>query len=214
MLLHLLKLFLKFFKIGLFTFGGGYAMIPLVHEVVDAGWISEAQFENMIGLSEVTPGPIALNMATYVGATSGGFLGGLLATLGVVMPSFIIICIIAKLLSKYSENTYIKSALRGTMYVAIGLIMSITVTMTIQVLTNFGTGEKFSFNIDTLKILVSVLIGYAVMWLGTHKKPSPIPTIFMSLVMGLSVNLGIIPVLITFSLLILILLIKNRFERR
>ena len=209
-MLHLLRLFLKFLKIGLFTFGGGYAMIPLVHEVVDEGWINEAQFENMIGLSEVTPGPIALNMATYVGATSGGFFGGLFATLGVVLPSFIIICIVAGLLSKYSENKYIKSTLRGTMYVAIGLIVSITVTMTVQVLTNFGSSEPLSFNITRLKTLVAVLIGYLIMWLGTKKKPSPIPTIFMSLVIGLAINLGVIPTLIIFISLIVVLIVKQK----
>lgn len=209
-MLHLLKLFLKFFKIGLFTFGGGYAMIPLVHEVVDAGWISEAQFENMIGLSEVTPGPIALNMATYVGATSGGFLGGLFATLGVVLPSFIIICIVAKLLSKYSENKYIKSALRGTMCVAIGLIISITITMTLQVLTTFGSGEKLAINYEMIKTFVAVLVGYLIMWLAAHKKPNPIPTIFMSMLIGLAINLGVIQLLMAYAILILILIIKEK----
>lgn len=209
MLLHLLKLFLKFFKIGLFTFGGGYAMIPLVHEVVDAGWISEAQFENMVGLSEVTPGPIALNMATYVGATSGGFLGGLVATIGVVLPSFIIISIIAALLSKYSENKYIKSALRGTMYVAIGLIISITVTMSLKVLTTFGTSE-FTANLRMVKTFIAVLIGFALMWLIDKKKPGPIPTIFMSLLIGLAINLGTIQILIAYILLALIMYLKRK----
>lgn len=209
MLLHLLKLFLKFFKIGLFTFGGGYAMIPLVHEVVDAGWISEAQFENMVGLSEVTPGPIALNMATYVGATSGGFLGGLVATIGVVLPSFIIISIIAALLSKYSENKYIKSALRGTMYVAIGLIISITVTMSLQILTTFGTSE-FTANLRMIKTFIAVLIGFALMWLIDKKKPGPIPTIFMSLLIGLAINLGTIQILIAYILLALIMYLKRK----
>ena len=210
MILNLLKLFLEFFKIGLFTFGGGYAMIPLVHEVVDFGWISETQFENMTGLSEVTPGPIALNMATYVGATTEGFLGGLFATVGVVLPSFIIICIIAKLLSKYSENKYIKSALRGTMYVAIGLIISITVTMSLQILTTFGTSQEFTANLNMLETLGAVLVGYVLMWVSTSKRPTPIPTIFMSLVVGLAINLGIIPLLITYTILILILLIKEK----
>lgn len=209
MILHLLRLFLKFLKIGLFTFGGGYAMIPLVHEVVDEGWISEAQFENMIGLSEVTPGPIALNMATYVGATSGGFLGGLFATIGVVLPSFIIICIIAKILSKYSENKYIKATLRGTMYVAIGLVVAITITMSLQVLTTFGE-EKFNIDYRMLKTFIAVLIGFILMWLVNKKKPSPIPTIFMSLIIGLAINLGIIQLIIGYIGLITILMLIKR----
>ena len=87
-----LYLFLEFFKIGLFTFGGGYAMIPLVREVVlQYGWMTEETFTTFIGVCESTPGPIAVNMATYIGSTTGGFLGSLLATLGVILPSFIII---------------------------------------------------------------------------------------------------------------------------
>ena len=102
-----LLLFLEFFKIGLFTFGGGYAMIPLVEETVVArGWISESAFYDFIGVCESTPGPIAVNMATYVGSVQGqlangvfgGVFGSICATLGVVLPSFLIILAIAALL--------------------------------------------------------------------------------------------------------------------
>ena len=94
-----LTLFLEFLKIGLFTFGGGYAMIPLIREVVlKHGWLNEAQFLNMIGVAEVTPGPIAVNMATYVGSTQAGFLGALLCTLGVILPAFLIMLLISILL--------------------------------------------------------------------------------------------------------------------
>ena len=87
-----LQLFLTFLKIGAFTFGGGYAMIPLIREsVLGYGWLSEEQILNFIAIAESTPGPIAVNMATFVGASQAGILGALVATLGVVLPSFIII---------------------------------------------------------------------------------------------------------------------------
>ena len=87
-----LTLFLEFFKIGLFTFGGGYAMIPLVKELVlKYNWLTETEFYDFLGLCESTPGPIAVNMATYVGYEKGDVLGSVLATFGVVLPSFLII---------------------------------------------------------------------------------------------------------------------------
>ena len=90
-----LKLFLTMFKIGLFTFGGGYAMIPLVKEtVINNGWLAEADFYSFIGVCESTPGPVAINMATYIGSVQGGILGSVCATLGVVLPSFLIILLI------------------------------------------------------------------------------------------------------------------------
>ena len=85
-----LKLFITFFQIGLFTFGGGYAMISLISEKVTAyGWLTEEELLNMIAVSESTPGPIAINMATFVGSDQGGVLGAICATLGVVLPSFL-----------------------------------------------------------------------------------------------------------------------------
>ena len=100
-------LFIEFFKIGLFTFGGGYAMIPLVREVVlKYNWMSEETFANFIGVCESTPGPIAVNMATFVGSTVEGFFGSVLATLGVVLPSMIIIILILTLLRTLIQNKH------------------------------------------------------------------------------------------------------------
>ena len=91
-----LELFLTFLQIGAFSFGGGYGMISLIREkVLMYGWLTEEEMLNMIAVAESTPGPIAVNMATFVGSSQGGFLGAILATLGVVLPSFIIILIIA-----------------------------------------------------------------------------------------------------------------------
>src|SRR5690554_4116360 len=96
MLAELIKLFLIFFKIGIFTFGGGYAMIPLIRsEVVAADYLTLTQIDQFIGIAESTPGPFAINIATFVGYNSYGVLGSVIATLGVVLPSFIIILLIA-----------------------------------------------------------------------------------------------------------------------
>ena len=98
----LLELFFTFFKIGALTFGGGYAMIPFVREqVLLHGWLTEEELLNMIAVSESTPGPIAVNMATFVGSNEAGILGSIFATLGVVLPSFIIILIISALLKNF-----------------------------------------------------------------------------------------------------------------
>ena len=99
-----LLLFLEFLKIGLFTFGGGYAMIPLIRETVVARmWLTENEFYDFIGICESTPGPIAINMATYVGSTQAGFLGAVCATIGVILPSFIIIILIASILKHFTN---------------------------------------------------------------------------------------------------------------
>ena len=102
----LLELFLTFFEIGALTFGGGYAMIPFVREQVLAhNWLTEEELLNMIAVSESTPGPIAVNMATFVGSEQAGILGSAVATLGVVLPSFIIILVISALLKNFLKYT-------------------------------------------------------------------------------------------------------------
>lgn len=183
-----LLLFLEFLKIGLFTFGGGYAMVPLVQETIEKHeWLTESQFAYMIGLCEVTPGPIALNMATFIGATNGGFLGGLVATVGVVIPSFVIICIIAALLAKFSNNKYVKSALKGTMAVAIGLIIYATLTMIGQVLVKVDvstTSFNITGNLSSIRLFALIVGGYVLLWLIRKKKPGPILVIAMAALVG------------------------------
>lgn len=187
-----LQLFLEFLKIGLFTFGGGYAMIPLVQEiVVKHSWLSESQFTYMIGLCEVTPGPIALNMATFIGTTNAGFLGGLIATIGVIIPSFVIILLVAALLSKFSNNKYVKYALKGTMAVAIGLIIFATITMMLEVLGPINLNKNMSnstLNLKTIKLFVIIIAYYFLIWILKKKKPGPIQVIFMSAFIGVLVG--------------------------
>ena len=100
-----LILFFSFFIIGLFTFGGGYAMIPLIEDlVISKEWMTIDEFYSFLGVCESTPGPIAINMATFIGTSQGGLLGAIAATLGVVLPSFIIILLVASLLKKFIDN--------------------------------------------------------------------------------------------------------------
>ena len=186
-----LTLFLEFLKIGLFTFGGGYAMIPLIREVVlRHGWLDEAGFLNMIGVSEVTPGPIAVNMATFVGSTQAGFLGALLCTLGVILPSFIIMLLISILLKKFIKNKYVQSALSGIKFVAIALIMASAITIFADVLFPYtlNNGISFTINIVAIKMFVLIVAGYFLLKILLKKKPGPISIIIMSAIVGLMVN--------------------------
>lgn len=125
------QLFLAFFKIGLFTFGGGYAMLPLIQEavIVEHGWATLAEFIDILAVVEMTPGPIAINSATFIGYRAGGFFGSVTATLGVVLPSVIIITCIAKFMSHFSENKYIRWAFEGIRPVVLGLILSAVISV-------------------------------------------------------------------------------------
>ena len=186
-----LTLFLEFLKIGLFTFGGGYAMIPLIKEVVlKHGWLSEEQFLNMIGVSEVTPGPIAINMATYVGSTQGGILGAVLCTLGVVLPAFIIMLLISILLKKVIKNKYVQSSLNGIKFVAVALIASSALTLFADVLFpyNLGANASITPNTTAIKIFILIVAGYFLLKILLKKKPGPISIIIMSAIIGLMVN--------------------------
>lgn len=121
----LFELFVTFFKIGLFTIGGGYAMIPLIQqEVVSKGWISLPLLTDFIGISESTPGPFAVNIATFIGSTSAGLLGAAIATAGVILPSFIIILVIAKYFHHFKDNFYVKRTMRVLRPATLGLVAS------------------------------------------------------------------------------------------
>lgn len=125
-----LSLFLVFFKIGAFTFGGGYAMLPLIEqEVLAHHWMSEGDIINFIAVSESTPGPFAVNMSTYVGARTAGFSGAVCATLGVVLPSFLIILLIAGAYKRFESNSAVKGVMGGLRPAVVGLIASACVTV-------------------------------------------------------------------------------------
>ena len=119
------SIFTTFFKIGAFTFGGGYAMIPLIQRetVENHGWISDDDILEIVAIAESTPGPIAINAATFVGYRSAGVLGSVCATLGVVLPSFVIILIISGILREFQENIYVQYAFRGIRAGVLALIV-------------------------------------------------------------------------------------------
>jgi len=186
-----ITLFLEFLKIGAFTFGGGYAMIPLIKEVVlTHGWMDEHQFLNMVGVSEVTPGPIAVNMATYVGATQGGLLGAFFATLGVILPAFLIMLLISVLIKKFWKNKYVKAALGGIKFVAIALIASSALTLFMDVLFPYHVGANASItpNFTYTKIFVLIVAGTFLLRIILKKKPSPVYVIIMSALVGIMVG--------------------------
>ena len=144
----LLNLFLTFFKIGLFTVGGGYAMIPVMQrEIVDV-WqcINSDVFANFIGIAESTPGPIAINMATFVGFEMFGFVGAMIATIGVVLPSFIVILVIAKLFEKFSKSKVVKRMFWGFKPVVAGLILSAAVTLGLSAIVPTVALKNFTFD--------------------------------------------------------------------
>ena len=118
-----LELFWTFFLIGAFTFGGGYAMLPLIQiEVVNKGWLANEAVVNFVAVSESTPGPFAINMATYVGSEMGGIFGAACATLGVVLPSFVIILVVAKCYDRFKKSKLVKGAMSGLKPAVIGMI--------------------------------------------------------------------------------------------
>ena len=142
----LLELFWSFFKIGAFTFGGGLAMLRLAQDVVlQKQWLTADQIIDFVALSESTPGPFAINMATYVGADEQGLKGALFATLGVVLPSFIIILIVAHFYKQFQNSHIVKGLMTGLKPTAIGLIASAVISMGITVFFPDGfTTQIFS----------------------------------------------------------------------
>ena len=122
--MKLLLLYYLFAKISIFTFGGGYAMIPLFQdELVTKGqFLNEAEFANMVALAQVTPGPVGLNAATFIGYSQAGFLGSLMATLGLATPSFLLTMLAALFLRKFKESTLMKNVLSGIRPAVVGLI--------------------------------------------------------------------------------------------
>ncbi|MBR1747212.1 MAG: chromate transporter [Clostridia bacterium] len=135
-----LTLFWTFFKIGLFTIGGGYAMIPLINaEVISHGWLTEAQLIDFIAISESTPGAFAINIATFVGTTAGGFFGAICTTLGVIAPSLLIIFLIATFFRRLTDKTVVKDAFFGLRPAVVGLIGYAFLSLTAQVIFHGAT---------------------------------------------------------------------------
>lgn len=180
-MLKLLLIFWTFFKIGLFTIGGGYAMIPMIEsEVISKGWLTETQLVNFLAIAESTPGPFAINMATFVGVNQYGILGGIVATLGVIAPSIIIIIIIYKVYEKFIKNKYVQAVMNGIKAVVCGMIFMIALELIYKEI--FKTvNEKLFFDYKAL-IIIAVLGALKLIF---KKKVTPIMLIGISAVLGI-----------------------------
>ncbi len=167
----LLMLYLAFLKIGTFSFGGGYAMLPFIQkEIVEKNkWIDSTEFTDIIGISQMTPGPVAINSATFVGYKVSGVLGSVFATLGVITTSFILVLIINKVLDKFKESKTVKAALLGMRPVLIALIIYAFLDL-----------AKDAY-IDLKSIIITLLIGAALL----SKKVHPILVIVIAALLGL-----------------------------
>ncbi len=187
-----LKLFITFFKIGAFTFGGGYAMLPMMEqEVLKNAWMSEEELLNFIAVAESTPGPVAINMATYIGMETGldqgnilfGLFGAFCATLGVVLPSFIIILLVAKFYEKYKNSFVVNGCLVGLRPTVVGLIAAAVISLGMGVFFPAGfalSAINFSFVCSVAIFVIVVVLAF--------KKVSPIALIGISAVLGVAVG--------------------------
>ena len=178
-----LELFWTFFKIGAFTFGGGYAMLPLIQaEVTAKDWISEESIVNFVAVSESTPGPFAVNMATYVGSEMGGVFGSVCATLGVVLPSFVIILIVAQCFERFKNSRVVRGCMSGLKPAVIGLIASAVISIGTTVFIPNGWTLAIFTQIRTYLFLgISALALILAL-----KKVHPIVIICISAVLGIA----------------------------
>lgn len=185
----LLRLFFEFFKTGLFSVGGGMATLPFLYSMSDStGWFTHAQLADMIAVSESTPGPIGVNMASYVGFTTAGIPGALVATVGLVTPSVIIILIIAKILAAFRQNKYVDAAFYGLRPCSLGLIAAAGLLVVKIALFDFELFAQ-SGNLLGLFKLKSILLAAALIVLTRFvkqtKKLHPVVFILFSAVVGI-----------------------------
>ena len=178
----LLLLFWTFFKIGLFTIGGGYAMIPMIEsEVISRGWLTETELINFLAISESTPGPFAINMATFVGVNQAGIIGGIFTTLGVITPSIIIIILIFKVYEKFITNKYVAAVMNGIKAVVCGMIFVIAFELILKEIFKEGFDNLLAFDYKAL-IIIGVLVALKLIF---KKKMNPIVLILISAIMGI-----------------------------
>lgn len=201
-----LRLFWEFFKTGLFAVGGGMATVPFLKNIgLATGWYSQTDLMNMLAVSESTPGPIGINMATYVGFTIGGVPGAVIATIGEVTPSIIVILIVAALLKSFRENRYVNNGFYGLRPASTGLIGAAGVTIILEVLTHIeslgsgdgiinhfalesGMGLADILNWPALALAAVILV--LTNWVKPTKNLHPIIFIVISAVVGVVFHFG------------------------
>ncbi len=184
-----LKLFLSFLKIGAFSFGGGMGMISLLRDtVLSQGWMKEEELLNFIAVSESTPGPIAVNMATFVGVSQGGIFGGLAATLGVVLPSFFIILLIASIFANLTRHKVTQGVMAGIRPAIVGMVLATAVIMGLSTLFSYKTmGNHMKFRWQETVIFIILILASVLCKKFWKKKPTPIVMILLSAILGIIV---------------------------
>lgn len=179
----LLKLFTEFFKVSCFTFGGAYGAIALIRDMVlGNGWLSEERLAYMIAISESTPGPIMVNMATYIGSDQAGFFGSLVATVAVVLPAYLVILLVLGILKNTLKNPWVQAALRGLKPCVVGIVLATGLSMVVRNCFT-GAGADLQGAMVTAALVVILLLYQRF----AKKKLSPIALICLSAVLGMIV---------------------------
>ena len=170
-----LQLFLSYLKIGFFGFGGGYAMLSLIqNEIVEQrGWLTATQFADIVAVSQITPGPIAINSATYIGYTVAGFGGSIVATFAVCLPSLTLMLLLTRFFLRHRENRYIQTVVKAVTPIVVGMIASAALLM---MFPRLGKNENFT---DVWSWLLFGAVLY-----GSYRKVNPILMIVLSAVAG------------------------------
>ena len=179
-----LNLLLGFLKVGCFAFGGGYGAIPLIRDVVMSyGWMDDDMLSYMIAVSESTPGPIMVNLATYIGSDQGGILGAAIATTAVVLPSFIIILLITASLTTALKNKYVQAVLRGLKPCVVGIVLATGIYMVFE--NCFGVVSSLTVNPQAILITLLLIVAKFGYKHFTKKNLSPIALIVLSALLGI-----------------------------
>lgn len=173
MLKLLSQLFLQFFHVGVFSFGGGYATLPFLYDIAEKfHWYSAKQLTDMLAISSITPGPVGVNVATFAGFTTAGILGSLVATTAIILPSYIIVTIVFKVIDKFRTNRNIKGAIRGLKPAGCALLSAV------------GIKLLFTSNLHLLGTLI--LLGFLI--LSIKKKQDPLFYLGISAILGLIIG--------------------------
>lgn len=178
-----IQMFLTFFKIGLFSFGGGYAAMPLIQSLVieQNGWLTVAEYADLMTIAEMTPGPIAVNAATFVGSKLSGLVGSIVCTIGCITPSVIIVLLLAYLYKKYANLEIVKGVLNSLRPAVVAMIASAAVTLLLMAL--FSSSKLADISFGNLNIIELVLFA-ADLYILRKYKLSPVTIIFSTAFIG------------------------------
>ncbi len=178
MIITLIQLFISYLKIGFFGFGGGYAMLSLIHSevVVHNGWLTNGEFSDIVAISQMTPGPIAINSATYVGYEVAGIWGSVVATIAVCLPALTIMMLLTRFFIKLHDNRYVKGVVAGMKPVVIGMIMAAALLL---IFPHSDEGRSFIDGWSWVIFIITLIL--------SARKVNPILLIVLSAIIGIVV---------------------------